>query len=46
MEALVTEVLGPYVVEGAINDLNNENAFYCLLTNASNKKNILNYSHW
>ena len=40
MEALVTDVLGPYAVEGVINDLNNEDVFYCLQTDASNKKNI------
>lgn len=45
MEALVTDVLGPYAVEGVINDLNNEDVFYCLQTDASNKK-ILNCSLW
>lgn len=39
MEALVTEVLGPYYVETVINDLNNH-LFLCLQTDASNKKNI------
>lgn len=39
MEALVTEVLGPYSVESVINDLN-DNVFFCLQTDASNKKNI------
>ncbi|KAG6438962.1 hypothetical protein O3G_MSEX000365 [Manduca sexta] len=39
MEALVTEVLGPYSVENVINDLN-DNVFFCLQTDASNKKNI------
>lgn len=45
MQALVTEVLGPYAVEGVILDLTNEDAFYCLQTDASNKK-ILNCSLW
>lgn len=40
MEALVTEVLGPYAVESVINNLNDEDVFYCLQRDASNKKNI------
>ena len=40
MEALVTEVLGPYAIQSIIDILNNENLFYCLQTDASNKKNI------
>lgn len=40
MEALVTEVLGPYSVETAINDLNNQDVFFCFQTDASNKNNI------
>lgn len=44
MEALVTEVLGPYAIQSIIDILNNGNLFYCLQTDASNKK-ILNYFH-
>lgn len=40
MEALVTEVLGPYAIQNVIDDLNTDNLFYCLQTDASNKKNI------
>lgn len=40
MEALVTEVLGPYAIQNVIDDINTENLFYCLQTDASNKKNI------
>ncbi|XP_047517164.1 uncharacterized protein LOC125057485 [Pieris napi] len=39
MEALVIEVLGPYSVESVINDLHDD-VFFCLQTDASNKKNI------
>lgn len=40
MEAIVTEVLGPYALQNVIEDLNKENLFFCLQTDASNKKNI------
>lgn len=40
MEAIVMEVLGPYALESVINDLKDENLFFCLQTDASNKKNI------
>jgi len=40
MEALVTEVLGPYAIQNVLNDINRDNLFYCLQTDASNKKNI------
>lgn len=40
MEALIIEVLGPYALQSVIDDLNTENVFYCLQTDASNKKNI------
>lgn len=40
MESLVTEVLGPYAIQNVIDDLNNDSMFYCLQTDASNKKNI------
>lgn len=35
----MTEVLGPYSVESVINDLHDD-VFFCLQTDASNKKNI------
>lgn len=38
MEALVTEVLGPYSLQNVIDAINTENLFYCLQTDASNKK--------
>ncbi|XP_028159816.1 uncharacterized protein LOC114352418 [Ostrinia furnacalis] len=40
MEALVTEVLGPYSLQNVIDAINTDNLFYCLQTDASNKKNI------
>lgn len=40
MEALVTEVLGPHSLQSVIDQLNKDNVFYCLQTDASNKKNI------
>lgn len=40
MEALVTEVLGPYAIQNVLDDINKNNLFYCLQTDASNKKNI------
>lgn len=40
MEALVTEVLGPYALQNVIDDLNSDNLYFCLQTDASNKKNI------
>lgn len=40
MEALVTEVLGPYSIQNVIDAINTDNLFYCLQTDASNKKNI------
>ncbi|RVE40922.1 hypothetical protein evm_014426 [Chilo suppressalis] len=40
MEALVTEVLGPYSVQNVVDAVNTDNLFYCLQTDASNKKNI------
>lgn len=40
MEALVTEVLGPYSLQIVIDAINRDNLFYCLQTDASNKKNI------
>ncbi|KAK5647840.1 hypothetical protein RI129_002732 [Pyrocoelia pectoralis] len=38
MEVLVTEVLGPYSLQSVIDQLNKDNVFYCLQTDASNKK--------
>lgn len=38
MEALVTEVLGPHSLQTVIDQLNKDNVFYCLQTDASNKK--------
>lgn len=38
MEALVTEVLGPHSLQSVIDQLNKDNVFYCLQTDASNKK--------
>ncbi|KAF2888788.1 hypothetical protein ILUMI_17385 [Ignelater luminosus] len=40
MEALITEVLGPYAIQNVIDDINTKNLFYCLQTDAFNKKNI------
>lgn len=40
MEALATEVLGPYSLQKVIDAINTDNLFYCLQTDASNKKNI------
>ncbi|XP_063361394.1 uncharacterized protein LOC134650372 [Cydia amplana] len=40
MEALVTEVLGPYSLQGVVDDLKNEDQYFSLQTDASNKKNI------
>ncbi|KAL4721610.1 hypothetical protein ACJJTC_011663 [Scirpophaga incertulas] len=40
MEALVTEVLGPYSLQNVIEVINTDNLYYCLQTDASNKKNI------
>lgn len=40
MEALVNEVLGPYVLQTLLNDLNAPNLYFCLQTDASNRKNI------
>lgn len=40
MEALVSEVLGPYSLQNVIDAVNTDNLFYCLQTDASNKKNI------
>ncbi|XP_073967109.1 uncharacterized protein [Choristoneura fumiferana] len=40
MEALVCEVLGPYALQHVIDDLNTENLYFCLQSDASNKKNI------
>lgn len=40
MEALVMEVLGPHALESVVNDLKDENMYFCLQTDASNKKNI------
>lgn len=40
MEALVTEVLGPYSIQNVLDAINADNLFYCLQTDASNKKNI------
>ncbi|XP_026744015.1 uncharacterized protein LOC113505487 isoform X2 [Trichoplusia ni] len=45
MEALVTEVLGPHSLQSVIDQLNKDNVFYCLQTDASNKK-ILNCFLW
>ena len=33
-------MLGPYAIQNVIDDLNTDNLFYCLQTDASNKKNI------
>ncbi|GBP91144.1 hypothetical protein EVAR_24096_1 [Eumeta japonica] len=38
MEALVMEVLGPCTLECVVNDLKDENMYFCLQTDASNKK--------
>lgn len=40
MEALVNEVLGPYALQTLLNDLNAPNLYFCLQTDASNRKNI------
>ncbi|KAL4702598.1 hypothetical protein ACJJTC_016074 [Scirpophaga incertulas] len=38
MEALVTEVLGPYSLQNVIEVINTDNLYYCSQTDASNKK--------
>lgn len=40
MEALVNEVLGPYALETVLTDLHSPDTYFCLQTDASNKKNI------
>lgn len=40
MEALVNEVLGPYALQTLLNDLNAPDLYFCLQTDASNRKNI------
>ncbi|GBP98378.1 hypothetical protein EVAR_98419_1 [Eumeta japonica] len=37
MEALVTKVLGPHSLQSVIDQLNKDNVFYCLQTDASNR---------
>lgn len=44
MEALVTEVLGPYAIQYLVDDLKTENLYFCLQTDTSNKKNIKLFS--
>lgn len=38
MEELITEVLGPYAMQNVLDDIKTENLYYCLQTDASNKK--------
>lgn len=40
MEALVTEVLGPQSLQMVLDDLNKDNTFYSIQSDASNRKNI------
>ena len=38
IEALVTEALDPYSIQNVFDAINTDNLFYCLKTDASNKK--------
>ncbi|CAH2088899.1 unnamed protein product [Euphydryas editha] len=44
MQALVMEALGPHALESVVSDLKDENMYFCLQTDASNKKKTSNYS--
>lgn len=40
METLVINVLRPHALESVVNELKDENMYFCLQTGGSNKKNI------
>ncbi|CAH2091011.1 unnamed protein product [Euphydryas editha] len=44
MEALVSEVLGPYVLQTLLNDLNTPNLYFCLQTDATKVKDFIEFT--